>query len=298
MAMKPLSQKTYVDQALANQKGVTWLDECRIPYRSNDDKPRDTVAPGWSAQDKKNAEEGYRPKQYTTAHFDWKSDQQGRFPANLLVSDEALNDGRDFNKGGSIHGAGPRHNKVYGEDKRPREDWVAYGDRGSFSRYFNLDRWWEEQAKQLPESVQKVLPFLIVSKAGKSEKNKGCEKLEGHLHETGARIYDDVCANCGKKLVGDVPYRCVCEKKITQKRVTKGNFHPTVKPLKLMSYLMTLGSREGDVVLDPFVGSGTTALAAKLLGRRCVAIEVNPGYVEIAKARLGILGVAQSHAEL
>ena len=45
----------------------------------------------------------------------------------------------------------------------------------------------------------------------------------------------------------------------------KQNVHPTVKPIELMSYLITLGSRENDVVVDPFVGSGTTCIAAKCL---------------------------------
>ena len=53
-----------------------------------------------------------------------------------------------------------------------------------------------------------------------------------------------------------------------------------------MSYLITLGSREGDVVLDPFLGSGTTALAAKHLNRGYIGIEREKEYVEIAKARL------------
>jgi len=64
------------------------------------------------------------------------------------------------------------------------------------------------------------------------------------------------------------------------------NFHPTVKPLKLMSYLITLGSREGDTVLEPFAGSGTTCLAAKNLNRQYIGIEREKQYVDIARARL------------
>lgn len=64
------------------------------------------------------------------------------------------------------------------------------------------------------------------------------------------------------------------------------NHHPTVKPLKLMSYLITLFSREGDIVLDPFVGSGTTCLAAKKLNRKYIGIERESEYIEIANARL------------
>ena len=52
------------------------------------------------------------------------------------------------------------------------------------------------------------------------------------------------------------------------------NPHPTVKPLKLMMYLVELGCRERGVVLDPFVGSGTTMLASKLLMRSCIGIEI------------------------
>ena len=71
-------------------------------------------------------------------------------------------------------------------------------------------------------------------------------------------------------------------------KAEKGNActHPTVKPLKLMSYLITMGSREGDIVLDPFCGSGTVLIAAHELHRKWIGIELNPDYVEIANQRL------------
>jgi len=53
-----------------------------------------------------------------------------------------------------------------------------------------------------------------------------------------------------------------------------------------MSYLITLGSREGDTVLEPFAGSGTTCLAAKNLNRQYIGIEREKQYVDIARARL------------
>jgi site-specific DNA-methyltransferase (adenine-specific) len=64
------------------------------------------------------------------------------------------------------------------------------------------------------------------------------------------------------------------------------NYHPTVKPISLMSYLVTLGSREGDLVLDPFVGSGTTCIAAKLLSRKYIGMEMDDEYVVIAQERI------------
>ena len=66
----------------------------------------------------------------------------------------------------------------------------------------------------------------------------------------------------------------------------EGNTHPTVKPLALMKYLITLGLPPGGTVLDPFCGSGTTALACKELGRNYICIEKELEYYRIACNRL------------
>ncbi len=66
----------------------------------------------------------------------------------------------------------------------------------------------------------------------------------------------------------------------------KKNKHPTVKPLSLIQYLIKLVSKEGAVVLDPFLGSGTTAIACVKLNRNFIGIEKEEEYVRIAKARL------------
>ena len=63
------------------------------------------------------------------------------------------------------------------------------------------------------------------------------------------------------------------------------NNHPTVKPIKLFEYLIKLVTREGQIVLDPFIGSGTTAIAVHNTGRKCVGIEKEEEYIEIAKRR-------------
>jgi hypothetical protein len=135
----------------------------------------------------------------------------------------------------SIHRrkSGPR-SQIYGQFQ-DTDGFVgnhrAGGDTGSYSRYFDLDAW------------ARTLPFLIVPKASKSEKNDGLEDWEPVRRAD--RFKDD-------GIGGNNPRN--------RTNIAKLNHHPTVKPLRLMAYLITLGSRPGDVVLDPFLGSGTTAL--------------------------------------
>jgi DNA binding domain, excisionase family len=62
--------------------------------------------------------------------------------------------------------------------------------------------------------------------------------------------------------------------------------HPSQKPIALINQLVSASTRKGDYVLDPFLGSGTTAAAAQELGRRWLGIESNPDYVEIARKRI------------
>ena len=64
------------------------------------------------------------------------------------------------------------------------------------------------------------------------------------------------------------------------------NIHPTVKPLSLMEYLIKLITKENQLVLDPFIGSGTTALACKKINRSFIGFEISQEYVDIANKRL------------
>jgi len=261
VVMKPLLVKTYVDQALKSGKGITWLDKGRIPYKTSKDKHIALTKNQGNAL--KNRDKLYGG--YNDLDPNWQRD--GRFPANLLVSDDVLNDGK--NSKGS-------HNQIFITEKTSKFGCSGsqigfnngYNDSGSFSRYFDLDKWWEEKIKQLPESVQKTLPFLIVPKASKSEKNKGCEGLDEKQ----------------KWLKGGTGTGISARESIRAK-----NYHPTVKPIKLISYLITLGSRTNDIILDPFVGSGTTCIAAKMLGRKYIGFDDDEGYIEIAQCRLRVI---------
>jgi site-specific DNA-methyltransferase (adenine-specific) len=62
--------------------------------------------------------------------------------------------------------------------------------------------------------------------------------------------------------------------------------HPCPKPLSWMKWLVNLASIEGETILDPFMGSGTTLVAAKLEGRKAIGIEIEERYCEIAAKRL------------
>jgi len=81
------------------------------------------------------------------------------------------------------------------------------------------------------------------------------------------------------------PYLIVPKPSKNEKNRHGVNEHPTVKPLKLMSYLITMGSREGDLVLDPYAGSGTTLEAANMLKRRFIGCELDEKYKDLIEAR-------------
>jgi len=263
VVMKPLSEKGYIDQAMENGKGVSWFDDCRVPSEGNEHH-RSTVAKAETGDDMvfKEGASGFHKK------FELTNSDKGRYPANLLVSDNAVDTGKITKspKNKPITRK-PRSNTVFTGDscgfKSETDTGSGKGDSGDFSRYFDIDKWWESQ-------------FIITPKASKSEKNKGLddfeEKFQANAEFRPNHLEDAKNGSSGK------PHG--------RYTATKNN-HPTVKPLKLMSYLITLGSREGDIVLDPFMGSGTTPLASKQLNRKYIGIEREEEYFKICCARVG-----------
>lgn len=76
------------------------------------------------------------------------------------------------------------------------------------------------------------------------------------------------------------------ETSLTSKKERKYGKHPTQKPEKLVYNLMKILSNEDDIVLDPFMGSGTTGVVSKQLNRKFIGIEINKEYFEMANNRI------------
>jgi DNA modification methylase len=68
-------------------------------------------------------------------------------------------------------------------------------------------------------------------------------------------------------------------------RPTRSDTHPTMKPVALIAPMLTNSSLRGAVVLDPFAGSGSTLIACEQTGRRCLAVELDPGYCDVIRQR-------------
>jgi len=96
------------------------------------------------------------------------------------------------------------------------------------------------------------------------------------------------------KIYGNFMRRDVIESTV---ETIKGNIHPAVYPEYIVQELIKLLTREGALVLDPFLGSGTTALAAKRLHRNYIGIEIHPEYAEYAEQRLAELGKNTTNGE-
>jgi DNA modification methylase len=121
----------------------------------------------------------------------------------------------------------------------------------------------------LPDNIKMTYPFIQVPKPAKKEKDLG---LKGEEKKKPQRDKGQESFNVHHK----------------NRPTTQLNIHPTTKPIKLMCYIITLFTREGDWVLDPFLGSGTTGVASKLINRNFVGIEREQEYMDIAQERCGI----------
>lgn len=173
----------------------------------------------------------------------------GRFPANLIHdgSDEVL----------ELFPMTSNGKFKSGTKRQPRINREQYGDMEQ--SHDGIDNYGDTGS---------AARFFYCAKSSPSERNKGLDGFENEMIKWRDEGQD----------IRNVPYKLR-----TQPR---RNHHPTVKPIKLMEYLVKLISREGQTVLDPFMGSGSTGIACKNLNREFIGIELNEEYFKIAEARI------------
>jgi site-specific DNA-methyltransferase (adenine-specific) len=144
-----------------------------------------------------------------------------------------------------------------------------HGDTGTASRFF------PQFPADDPDAPWSEALFRYVAKPSRAERNVGCEGLPLGAKDS---TYGDGFNSATK----------VCTASQAAEGVDRGlttNHHPTVKSVALMRWLIRLVTKPGDVVLDPFGGSGTTGVAALLEGRRVVLVEREPAFAAIIRAR-------------
>lgn len=246
LARKPLSEKSVVDNVLKHRTGGINIDECRV--EGNDAKYPDTN-PDFRDQGRQSKE---------NMGIDKLSFGQTENVKRKMVVRKSRTDDSVFNNGNSSFKA---ENALYA-DADPR---------GRFPSNVMHDG--SDSIKELFEDKSR---YFYCAKTSKAERNQGLDNLPTKKASSmpGRRNPDDMKDS---KIDNDVTGRFVTEKK---------NIHPTVKPIKLMKYLCRLITPKGGTVLDPFMGSGSTGMAAKEENFEFVGIEKEEEYFNIATARI------------
>jgi DNA modification methylase len=255
MARKPLIG-TVAANVLKHGTGGINVDGCRVCKPDGDES-------GWSKTGSKAGEN--RAMSGANYEREPKPDAAGRWPANLIHdgSDEVVglfpDTGKSTGGGGVKNHIGlpcgeRRKGKDYGES-------TGFGDSGSAARFF------------------------YCAKASKKDRNEGCEGME---HADAHNLSSNACGRCGLRVKANGSgQKCECgDARETVKLSRSGNHHPTVKPTALMRYLCRLITPPKGIVLDPFMGSGSTGNAALLEGFSFIGIERDEEYFKIANARI------------
>lgn len=178
----------------------------------------------------------------------------GRWPANVIL-DEGAAALLDAQTGKLVSGANPTR-------RGPDKFRDAYGE-------------FKGQAECIPSrglDVGGASRFYYVAKTSRREREYGCEALP---IATGGEATGRIDGTAG-----------VANPRAGAGRLGgRANIHPTVKPIALMRWLIRLVTPPGGVVLDPFLGSGTTMIAARLEARHGIGLDRTPEYLTISRAR-------------
>jgi len=252
MARKPLSEKTVAENVLKWGTGGINVDGCRVG--TNDELTHGGPLRTNSGDTRSGKALGMfqdgTPNTY-------KQSPQGRFPANLIHdgSEEVLACFPDSN------GSGPA--RVLKRSAKPEQD--GWG----------MNKNEPDDAILVDAGTGNAARFFYCAKASKAERDAGCENLEERF----------VRRDDGQPFgMNTNQYRPDgSERKSIPPR---HNNHPTVKPLALMRYLCRLVTPPGGIILDPFMGSGSTGVAVELEGFRFIGIDQDKEAFDIACRRV------------
>jgi len=247
LARKPLSEPSIAANVLKWGTGGLNVDGCRVGYQSEADKT--SATPQGECTAKSGALAGKIQHGGDRSAFD-RPEQKGRWPANLILDEEAgrMLDEQSGKK--AVPADYQRSVAAEGEWLHRKEAGTlqrGHGDFGGASRFF------------------------YCAKASSAERNAW-----------GKLTTPEVTAQSG--MAGDMPVDDEGRDR-DRFKVTQRNFHPTVKPVNLIRWLVRLITPPDGTVLDPFIGSGTTAIACEVEGFKWIGIERDEEYVEIARQR-------------
>lgn len=144
--------------------------------------------------------------------------------------------------------------------------------------YLSAQKWSGWKLGNLRPLFEPILWFMKPYTIGNTLTDNILQNEVGGYNETA--IKNNPLLNQGLEIASNI-IKCKAEK-------SDRGLHPTQKPISLMKYLIELTTIEGQTVLDPFCGCGSTLQAAKELGREYIGIEINPIYYETVCKRLDI----------
>ena len=296
VARKPLSEKTVADNVLKWGTGGINIDGCRVEY-TNGSHPKDLYGDNYmkSGFGKCNNElQSISGKERNGVYVN----DEGRFPANIIfecICDEVIKGDkgeivkRIENTNGSSFGSGTNktdYNDTADIHTNPNCPCFQLDEQSGVSKsrskypdvelqnmpmnYYDGEKLkhiaGKEQTKEFISDKGGASRFFYVAKVSKKERNLGLDSFE----DKEVKKTFDGCYNHNEDI---------------HNKIVK-NTHPTLKPIKLMSYLIRLVTPENGVVLDPFMGSGSTGIAAMLEGKRFVGCELDEEYFKIAEKRI------------
>ncbi len=154
-------------------------------------------------------------------------------------------------------------------------------------RYFELIEKSDLSEEEKTKAKLELVKVINEVKTGKIEsfrmKIRGIHSMPYGGQDGGRKIHIERDGFTIIKIHGNSIKRDIIESPV---ETIKGNIHPAVYPEFIIQEFFKLLTKEGDIVLDPFIGSGTTGVVAKKMNRKFIGIEINPEYCKYAEERI------------